>query len=315
VTTYGELSSVAKRIAAAPPPLQWDRKVGIEIETEGDRQKIAQALRQAGLAARTNEGDTCECDCGDEDCSCCNGSCDCYGLDGACEYHCQNENCADYLVHPTADCTISGVECVIGGPDGTSVNSQRLHSTVEEAALLMEGARARVSRSCGAHVHVDRSDLDFTDHERLLDNTQIVRDELSLLMAAGYTSGIRRDCDHSLATKESYKYRYNMNEGNFKHRAFGARSYWLWFTEYQTVEFRGWNSTLRPWRLLMSLYVSAALVESARDGRMAVGPKVLDLVADYLPDYVRLSVKRQLAYMHGSRFRADAQPIPVLVAS
>jgi hypothetical protein len=293
---YRELPNIAARVAAVPARIPLSRNVAVEIETQGDRHVQAQMIRQAGLAFPGSR---------------------------ACEYHCDAPHCREgYLVHPTQDCTVTGVEAVVGGVRGTDVSSSELHLAIERLCIIFAETDTRVNRNCGGHIHVDRTDMTYEQACLLIENTTTVEHELRLLMSAQRRGGIRHEERvRSLSVWQRASNGFTAEGWSTHNRydpryvaSFGERGYWFWFTGYNTVEFRGWNATIRAWRVIMGLYVSAALVQATVDGRRAVGESILDHLGDYLPDYVQHLVRRQFGYLSRDRYYADRQEAPQLEA-
>lgn len=283
---YSNLVDIAGRIAASPAIIPLSRRVGIELEVQGNCDEQSRALRNANLARPNGRyGDTCS-------------------------YSCSNDNCGEYLVHPKHDGTVSGVEAVVGGPKGTNVSDPILHSTLERTAAVLTLAGAYTDDNTGSHVHVNRSDMNFAMLSLLIDNAAAVSTEMRRLMSGQSLNGIRRNGYASdEPTRDSF---YGLNptailDGG---RQYGNRGAWMWFSGKNTVEMRGWNGTVLAWRMVMATYVSAAFVQAAVDGRAAVpGAPLLDLIGDYLPHYVIMLVVQQDKYMGGVTDFADDKEV------
>jgi hypothetical protein len=177
------------------------------------------------------------------------------------------------------------------------------------AALLVTGASTDVAT--GGHVHVSREDLNSTQAKRLIGNVWAMRSQLRMFMAAEMDDIRNTEYCRNVPSPR----RFIFSEATYRpFGAYGARNSWMWFTSYGTAEFRGWNSSVLAWRMVLACYLSAGLVQAAADGLEATSRTDLLLHLDgYLPHYVQMLARQQRAYYEGGRDIADYKEIPTRV--
>lgn len=228
-------------------------------------------------------------------------------------YHCRCSSCAhdrdDYDWTGQEDCTAAGefISRILSTHTGTA---DRALAALADA---LRAGRCEFDDDTGLHVHVDASDIDNAALVRVWRIWALYQDDVARIANAtfrgirGYASGSRvsevlgwgrGDGDRDTFYGDDIDAAYEVLRDDLK--AGYRTSCWLSGGRSQgTFEFRLWNSTRSLWRIRMAVYVSAAIVSAAIDEHDAHPDDehtLLDVIGNYLPDDVYVSVFRQLLH-------------------
>ncbi len=269
-----------------------NRLLGIEWEVASQGSQIAEMLYDASLSR----------------------TCDIH------DYHCGCDHCASPQVwsfQTDGSLPEEGVEL-----RSCPVQIDQLDSVLQVAQVeqTLRDTKARITKRCGLHVHVEASDLSARQLDVL--NDLFVELQPALYRIAVGTFDCHRGPEYCCPISKKEKYTLVSHPASNRRYYDRAKYFGLNLgvvPNLGTVEFRLWNSTRDAWRTRMFAATSWALVEFAArmgrgDNRVIVGPldqeytpELLSQVVswagvpEWIPEYSTY-LKRQLA-------RVDWQPV------
>lgn len=236
------------------------------------------------------------------------------------DYHCSCDDCSSPEVWSSqTDGSLpeEGVELRSRPVQITELDSVLQVSQVEQT---LRDAKARVTKRCGMHVHVEAGDLKTHQLDVLNDLFVELQPALYRVAVGGF------DCHRGTeyCCPISKKEKYTLLSPPVSNRRYYDRAKYFGLNlgaihVQGTVEFRLWNSTRDAWRARLFAATSWALVEFAAQigrsqNRVIVGPVEQDAtpgllqqvtslvgVPEWVPEYPSY-LKRQLA-------RVDWQPV------